>query len=82
MNAPKSSIASFDLQTSTVIMVVIPYEIWLHIASFLNKEEIWNLRYLSHVFLDIAMDSRYRTLHFSVRFRKTTEYMSKFERFR
>lgn len=64
-------------------MVPLPYEIWLHITSYLSKDELWRLRYLSHVLFDIAMDNRYKTLDFSIRFRKSSpEYIHKFGRFR
>ena len=40
----------------------ITQDVWLHIATFLSKEEIWCLRFLNHSFLRLALANRFSTL--------------------
>lgn len=38
----------------------IPYDVWLHIMSFLPPEEVENVYTLNSTLLSIALDARYR----------------------
>ena len=40
----------------------LPPDLWLHIATFLCKAEIWSLRLLNHTFLHLALVNRFSTL--------------------
>ena len=44
---------------------VIPHEIWLHIAQFIPETSLQNLYTINRSFFEIAMNARYREVHFS-----------------
>ncbi|PPQ94236.1 hypothetical protein CVT25_006662 [Psilocybe cyanescens] len=59
----------------------IPYELWLHITSFLLQDEIWALRSLNKSLFSIAMESRFQTVAVSLNNIVSKEYRRKFLRF-
>ena len=40
----------------------IPPEIWLHVAKFIAKEDLYDLLGVNSIFFNIAMDNRYREI--------------------
>ena len=40
----------------------IPPEIWLHVAKFVPKEDLYDLLGVNTIFFNIAMDIRYREI--------------------
>jgi hypothetical protein len=42
-------------------MAELPYDVWLHIISFLNREEVWRLLSINRTLFSIAMDDHYKT---------------------
>jgi hypothetical protein len=56
--------------------IQLPFDIWLHITSFLSKAELWDIRTLNRVIFDIALDSHYRSVNINLDFcgrRKTSK---------
>ena len=51
----------------------IPYDVWLHIASFLGPEEVENLLTLNSMFLSIALDTRYWMAFIGPLYRRATQ---------
>ncbi|PPQ95216.1 hypothetical protein CVT26_014907 [Gymnopilus dilepis] len=51
----------------------IPYDVWLHIASFLGPEEVENLLTLNTMFLSIALDTRYWMAFIGPLYRRATQ---------
>ncbi|KAF8910608.1 hypothetical protein CPB84DRAFT_1764116 [Gymnopilus junonius] len=51
----------------------IPYDVWLHITSFLSPEEVSNLYTLNSSLLGIALDARYRMAFIGSLNRRSTE---------
>jgi F-box-like len=42
----------------------LPFDIWLHIASFLPVSQLRNLYAVNRALFDIAMDERYKEIRF------------------
>ena len=63
---PVSDTYGFSLQLSACLSVMdIPFEIWLQIASYIPAVQIRNLYSVNRPFFRIAMDERYREVHFN-----------------
>ena len=52
----------FEFQT-----MYLPFDIWLHIASFLPSSQLRNLYTVNHALFEIAMDERYKEIRFDFR---------------
>jgi hypothetical protein len=46
-----------------MLMKALPVEVWLHIASYIPKRQLQELRSLSSLFLDLALNARYAEIH-------------------
>jgi len=69
-------------------MPQLPYELWAHIATFLDPIDVKNIYGISSAALDIALNARYRDVEFSMtnemnsaRFFKRLAYAVAFELF-
>jgi len=60
--------------------IQLPFDIWLHIASFLSKAELWDIRTLNRVIFDIALDSHYRSVNINLDFCEQKENIQSFRR--
>ncbi|KAH9476717.1 hypothetical protein JR316_0010631 [Psilocybe cubensis] len=59
----------------------LPYELWLHITSFLNDEEVWMMRSLNRTVRGIVLDRHFRKVCLSMLDVYSREYRSRFSRF-
>jgi len=41
-------------------MAELPYDVWLHIISFLNHDEVWRLLSVNRTLFSIAMAEHYK----------------------
>jgi hypothetical protein len=60
--------------------IQLPFDIWLHITSFLSKAELWDIRTLNRVIFDIALDSHYRSVNINLDFCGKKENIKSFRR--
>jgi len=44
-------------------MAELPYDVWLHIISFLNRDEVWRLLSVNRTLFSIAMGEHYKTTY-------------------
>jgi hypothetical protein len=44
-------------------MAELPYDVWLHIISFLNSDEVWRLLSVNRTLFSIAMAEHYKTTY-------------------
>jgi len=51
----------------------LPFELWLHITSFISDSEVWELRAVNRILLEVALDRRFRTVAFYLPFSKPTK---------
>ena len=61
-----------------VSMVDIPFDIWLHITSFLSKSELWDKRTINHMVFHIALDNHYRPVSINLDFCEQRENIQSF----
>jgi hypothetical protein len=50
-----------SLSHTRLSMAELPYDVWLHIVSFLKHEEVWRLLSVNRTLFSIAMDDHYKT---------------------
>lgn len=70
------------MNSTIPILDDIPYEIWLYIASFLSKDELWALYGLNKILDDIAIDNRFRRVAISLNDAASKKYRRRFSDFR
>jgi len=63
-----------------VSMVDIPFDIWLHITSFLSKAELWDIRTINRMVFHIALDNHYRSVNINLDFCEKRENIQSFRR--
>lgn len=50
----------FGIQPAKNILPVLPYDIWMHVASFIPLDQLKGLIQIHRAFFDLAMRSVYR----------------------
>ncbi|PPQ69190.1 hypothetical protein CVT25_006968 [Psilocybe cyanescens] len=67
-----------SLASALIVMVDVPLEIWLRIASFIPDNDLYNLRGVSHMFFTLAMDAQWSRTRISsdITWYKTLERLS------
>jgi len=63
-----------------VSMVDFPFDIWLHITSFLSKPELWDIRTINRMVFHIALDNHYRSVNINLDFCEQRENIQSFRR--
>jgi hypothetical protein len=63
-----------------MVHIPLPFDIWLHITSFLSKAELWDIRTLNRLIFDIALDSHYRSVNINLDFCEQKENIQSFRR--
>jgi len=51
----------------------IPLELWFHITSFISDSEVWKLRAVNRILLQVALDRRFRRVTLHLPFSKPTK---------